>query len=213
MKGTTHLAIGTAIGVAACSHYPFSLKSSAVYLAVAGFSALSADLDGPSMLSSRIGQLSRTLRELFLWVGFVSILILGCQYFFYHLFFLEYTALSVALLMFGLITKEGLIRNTLISLIGAGFIYGGWVWHMYWLSGLGLFIMVAPWFNHRGMTHTVWAVFVWGAIATGLERELQLPGIMTVASLSYISHLLADTFTPSGVKWLFPLYKKPFKLP
>ncbi|MBW7461523.1 metal-dependent hydrolase, partial [Paenibacillus sepulcri] len=34
-----------------------------------------------------------------------------------------------------------------------------------------------------------------------------------VATAGYLSHLLADTLTPSGVKWFYPLYKKSVKLP
>lgn len=213
MKGTTHLAIGTAIGAAAAAHYPFSPKSTALYLAVAAFSALSADLDGPSMLSSKIGKMSKVIRSVMLWSGIIILSILGYQYFTLNVFYPEYTAASAAVFMLGLLTREGIIRNTLVSVIGGGLIYGALIWQLYWLGGLGLFIAVAPWLKHRGMTHTVWAAVLWGAIGRGLEDQLQLPGIMTVATLGYLSHLLADTLTPSGVKWLYPLYKKPIKLP
>lgn len=212
MKGTSHLAIGTAIGAAAAAHYPFSPGNAALYLAVSAFSALSADLDGPSMLSSRIGKVSHTIRSLLLWSGFIATSILIYQYFALGVFYPEYTAASIALFMLGLLTREGLIRNTLISVIGGGFIYTALVWQMYWLGGLGLFIAIAPWLKHRGMTHTVWAVILWGLIGRGLEHQLQLPGIMTAATLGYLSHLIADTLTPAGVKWLYPIYKKPFKL-
>ncbi|GIP21336.1 metal-dependent hydrolase [Paenibacillus sp. J22TS3] len=212
MKGTTHLAIGTAIGAAAAAHYPFSPKSTALYLAVSAFSALSADLDGPSMLSSKIGKVSGVIRGLLLWSGVITLAILGYQYFTLNVFYPEYTAASGALFMLGLLSREGVIRNFLVSLIGGAFIYGALMWQLAWLGGLGLFIAIAPWLKHRGMTHTVWAVILWGAIGRGLEQQLQLPGIMTTATLGYLSHLLADTLTPSGVKWLYPLYKKPFKL-
>ncbi|MNH84190.1 inner membrane protein [compost metagenome] len=212
MKGTTHMAIGIAIGAVAAAHYPFSPKSTALYLAVSAFSALSADLDGPSMLSSRIGKLSGSLRSLLLWSGFIATSILIYQYFSLGVVYPEYTAASLAIFMLGLLTREGMIRNTLISVIGGGFIYASFLWQMYWLGGLGLFIAIAPWLKHRGMTHTVWAVIIWGVIGQGLEKQLQLPGIMSVATLGYLSHLIADTLTPSGVKWLYPIYKKPFKL-
>ncbi|RUT28121.1 metal-dependent hydrolase [Paenibacillus zeisoli] len=212
MKGTSHLAIGTAIGAAAAAHYPFSPRSAALYLAVSAFSALSADLDGPSMLSSRIGKASHTIRSLLLWAGFITTSILIYQYFTLGVFYPEYTAASIVMFMLGLLTREGMIRNTLISVIGGVFIYAALMWQMYWLGGLGLFIAIAPWLKHRGMTHTAWAVILWGLMGRGLENQLQLPGIMTVATLGYLSHLIADTLTPAGVKWLYPIYKKPFKL-
>ncbi|USB32175.1 metal-dependent hydrolase [Paenibacillus sp. YPG26] len=213
MKGTTHLAIGIAIGAVTAAQYPFSPKSTSLYLAVSAFSALSADLDGPSMLSSKISKLSRSLRNFLLWSGFIATSILIYQYFSLGVFYPEYTAASLALFMLGLLTSEGMLRNTLISGIGGGFIYAALLWQMPWLLGLGVFIAIAPWLKHRGMTHTVWAVIAWGLIGQGLEQQLQLPGMMTAATLGYLSHLIADTLTPSGVKWLYPIYKKPFKLP
>jgi inner membrane protein len=83
---------------------------------------------------------------------------------------------------------------------------------MNWLIGFGLFVAWAPWLKHRGMTHTIWAVPIWGIIAWGLEKQLQVEGLAITAMLGYLSHLIADTLTPSGVKWLYPLVKKSFKI-
>lgn len=62
------------------------------------------------------------------------------------------------------------------------------------------------------MTHTIWALIGWGAIGWGLESQSGVEGVTAVAIAGYASHLLTDTMTPSGVKWLYPLYKKPIKL-
>jgi inner membrane protein len=61
--------------------------------------------------------------------------------------------------------------------------------------------------DHRGMTHTLWAVVLWGVIGMGLEKQLRIDGIMIVAVAGYASHLLADSLTPNGVKWLYPLIR------
>ncbi|MBW7473128.1 metal-dependent hydrolase [Paenibacillus oenotherae] len=213
MKGTTHLAIGAAIGLAAAAYYPFTLKHAALYVTVAGFSALSADLDGTSMLSSKLGKLSKLIRELLLWGG--ALLLAGVAYIYYleAQFYKEYTIISVIVFLLGMVTKQGMIRNALVSAIGCILLYVGLTYAMNWLMGLGLFIAWVPWLNHRGMTHTVWAVLIWGAIGWGLEQQLQLEGITIVSLAGYVSHLVADTLTPSGVKWLYPLYKKSIKLP
>jgi inner membrane protein len=83
---------------------------------------------------------------------------------------------------------------------------------MNWLMGLGLYVAWVPWLNHRGLSHTVWALIIWGAIGWGLEKQLQIQGIAAVAAFGYLSHLVADTLTPSGVKWLYPLFDRTIKL-
>lgn len=212
MKGTTHLAIGVGIGIFASAYYPFTATDAALYITVASFSALSADLDGPSMLSSKIGKASKLLRQLLLWAGILLALSVAGMYFVKHIFVPELTAVSAVVLLLGFITKQGFIRNALVSAIGAFLVYAGWSLHKNWLIGLGVFIAWAPWLSHRGLTHTLWAVLAWGWIGTELEQDLALTGIANVAIAGYASHLLADTLTTNGVKWLYPFYKKSIKL-
>ncbi|QMV39958.1 metal-dependent hydrolase [Cohnella cholangitidis] len=212
MKGTTHLAIGGAIGAAACLYYPFSLEHSALYLSIACFSALSADLDGPSLLSGKLGKLSRILRNLALWTGIGFIAAFAYLYFSSDKTYPIFSTIAVAMFILGLITKEGTIRNALVSLVGIALLYFGWTSTQQWLMGFGLFVAWVPWLKHRGMTHTLWALVIWGTIGRGLEQQLGITGITAVAVAGYASHLIADTLTPSGVKWLYPLYKKSIKI-
>jgi inner membrane protein len=212
MKGTTHLAIGCAIGAVACAYYPFSLNHAAWYLSVAGFSALSADLDGPSLLSGKITKLSKVLRNVVLGSGIVLMVGLASLYLMFDRFYTGYASCAIAAFLLGLVAKQGFIRNGLVSLVGCVLLYYGLESGQSWMIGLALFIIGAPWLKHRGMTHTVWALALWGAIGRELERQLGIEGIAAVAVAGYASHLLADTMTPSGVKWLYPLYKKSIKL-
>ncbi|MGO4106696.1 metal-dependent hydrolase [Paenibacillus sp. YAF4_2] len=213
MKGTTHLTIGVAIGAAAAAHYPFTMVHAATYLAVASFSALSADLDGPSLLSSKASKLSQWLHGLLLGGGWLLTAVTAYLYISDHYVDIPLIIACAALLLLGLVVRTGVIRNALVSSVGAALIYGGIAYNMSWLIGFGVFVAWAPWLKHRGLTHTVWAVIAWGAIALGLEKQLELEGLMHVAVAGYLSHLIADTLTPSGVKWLYPLYKKSIKLP
>ncbi|MFF2482495.1 metal-dependent hydrolase [Paenibacillus sp. NPDC058071] len=213
MKGSTHLAIGLAIGAVAAVTYPFSPMNAAAYMAVAAVSALSPDLDGPSMLSSKLTKLSKLLYGFLQGGGWV---LTGTAVYLYvadDYFNLPLSLLAVSTLLAGLFAKQGAIRNALVSIVGASLLFGGVSLGMEWLMGLGLFVAWAPWLKHRGMTHTLWAVLLWTAIAYGLEQQLQMPGIMRVAMLGYLSHLIADSLTPSGVKWFYPLIKKSIKLP
>jgi inner membrane protein len=213
MKGSTHLAIGTAVGLAAAAYYPFTPQNAAYYVTVAAFSALSADLDGPSILSAKLGKASKMLRTAVLWAGLGMSAVAAFQYFSAGVYNKEFTAAAVMVLLLGFVSKQGAIRNALVSLIGCALAYTGWVYAMNWLIGFGLFVAWAPWLKHRGMTHTVWAILLWGAIGWGLEKQLRIEGITAVAMYGYFSHLLADTLTPSGVKWFYPLYRKSIKFP
>jgi inner membrane protein len=212
MKGTTHLAVGAGIGVTAAFVYPIRLEDAILYAAVTAFSALSADLDGTNLLSAKLGKVSRFIRESALWTGILSVGCLSWLYFARSLLYPKLAIAAVSLLLLGLLMKQGFMRNLLVSLIGAGLIYAGWNFRLYGLIGLGVFVAWAPWLNHRGLTHTVWAVIAWGAIARAFEEEWGIPGLMNFAVAGYLSHLLLDTMTPSGVKWLFPISKKSFKI-
>lgn len=212
MTGKTHLAIGAAVGAAASVYYPFTLENAALYIAVSAFSALSADLDGPSMLSSKLSKLSKLIRELTLYSG---ILLAGMIIYYFlseQSLSPAYIGLAAAVFLLGLVAKQGVIRDTLVSVVGCVLMYAGYSYQMNWLIGFGLFVAWVPWLKHRGMTHTIWAIPIWGAIGWGLEKQLQVEGIAIVSMLGYLSHLVADTLTPSGVKWLYPLVKKSFKL-
>lgn len=214
MKGTTHLAIGIAVGAAACMYFPVNFEHAATYVAVAGFSALAADLDGPNLLSGKLklGKLSKLLRELALWGGIVPMVVFCYLYFAEGRLYPLFSTCAVASFLLGLVAKQGAIRNALVSLFGIALIYSGWQSRQNWLMGLGLFVAIAPWLAHRGMTHTLWVLPLWYMIGNGLESKLDVEGIALVATVGYASHLLADTLTPNGVRWLYPLYKRSIKL-
>jgi inner membrane protein len=212
MKGSTHLAIGAAIGTGAAFYFPFHLNHAAIYLSVSTFSALIADLDGSSLLSGKLSKLSRWLRDFGLLAGLLLVIGNAYLYFSGDLFYPTFAAIAVTILLLGLVTSQGTIRNALVSLIGIGLLYAGGHAKQNWLVELGVFVAWVPWLKHRGMTHTVWALILWGEIGWGLEKQLKIEGIMATCVAGYASHLLADTLTPNGVKWLFPLYKRSFKI-
>ncbi|AWB45635.1 metal-dependent hydrolase [Paenibacillus sp. CAA11] len=213
MKGSTHLTLGVAIGTAAAVYYPFSVQHAAIYIATSAVSALSADLDGPSLLSSRIGKVSKWLHRSLPVIGILLLVLLAYQYAAHGVIDPALGAATGITLLPGLILQEGTLRNLLVSLCGGGLIYAGLTYGMPWLAGLGLFAVCAPWLKHRGLTHTLWALILWWFIGRGLEEQVQVPSLGLIAGAGYLSHLIADTLTPSGVKWLYPIWKKPFRLP
>lgn len=212
MKGTTHAAIGGVIGATACLRYAADVETAAYFMTVGVFSALAADLDGSSMLTAKLGKLSRHIREWAVWGGLLALAIIGYLYLDTGHVYPAAAAIAATVSLLGIVSKVGVIRNALISVIGAVAMYFGWKSGQTWLVGLGAFVGAVPWLDHRGMTHTVWAVAVWGWIGYELERQLRMEGIMLTAIAGYVSHLVADTLTPQGVKWFYPIIKKSIKI-
>lgn len=122
MKGSTHLAIGCAIGAVACAYYPFSPSNAALLFSVAGLSALSADLDGPSILSRKITKLSKSLRNAMLIAGLLLMAGLAYMLVVPGRFDPIYAACAISAFLLGLVAKEGIIRNAIVSLIGASYL-------------------------------------------------------------------------------------------
>jgi len=212
MKGTTHVTIGAALGVAAALSRTAAPADAAVYIAAASLSALAADLDGPGMLNAKLGKLSRFIRNSAIWGGLLLTAAAGYRWFALEKLHLSFTVFAVSLFLLGLAAGAGAIRNALVSLVGLVLAYGGIRFAQPWLAGLGAFVVCAPWLNHRGLTHTVWAVLAWTAIGWGFERATGIAGVASVCTAGYASHVLADMLTPQGVKLLYPLARKSFKL-
>lgn len=213
MKGTTHLAIGAAIGGAAATYYEMDFKTGAVCTAIAAFSALAADLDGRNIMSGKLDKASGLLRSSMIGLGVFLIGYVIYSRYIMNEVMRETVIAAVAITLLGILLKEGTIRNILLSLAGAALALWGGYGQMWWLAGLGLFIAIAPWLKHRGLTHTIWALAVWAGIGAGLEAQLGIPGLMRASAAGYLSHLVADTLTPQGVKWLYPLSRKSIRLP
>jgi len=214
MNGKTHLAIGAAVGVLATLYFSPAeqLNSVITYVAVGAFSGLAADLDGPSLLTKKITSLSRRLHQFTLLLGIIGLALYGLIWLFDSRPAYLWPAISVVLLLLGLIVQQSKLRDALVSVVGAAIVFyavaQGWLW----LVGLGVYVIIAPWLKHRGFTHTIWATIIWGIIFFGLEKQIQINGIALTATIAYLSHIIADTLTPAGVKVLAPLSKRKFKI-
>lgn len=213
MKGSTHLSVGAVIGGAAALYDGTDFQTGSMLTAIAALSALAADLDGRSMLSSKLDKTSRIVRNGIIGLGLFLLAYSAYIYVFQSILLYEIGAAAVAVVLLGLLLREGWIRNFLLSLIGTAMLLWGWKLQLWWLLGLGLFVGWAPWLKHRGFTHTVWALALWWWIGSGLETGLGVNGITWAATAGYASHLVLDTLTPQGIRWFYPVYKKTYKLP
>ena len=63
--------------------------------------------------------------------------------------------------------------------------------------------------GHRGITHTIWAALVTFPLAYLVLKWLGIGGFVCAGAflLGYLSHLLADSLTVSGVAWFYPFGK------
>jgi inner membrane protein len=68
--------------------------------------------------------------------------------------------------------------------------------------------LAAFWMKHRGITHTLAIAAVFGLVSWYLLPPL----VALVMAGGYLSHLLLDALTPSGVPLLWPLTWAPVKL-
>lgn len=74
-------------------------------------------------------------------------------------------------------------------------------------SKLGKYNPLTPFMKHRGRMHTL---LILGLIALPLS---QINTSMAKGFFfGYLMHLVADTFTPRGIMWLYPFSKKYFSL-
>ncbi|RZL01408.1 MAG: metal-dependent hydrolase, partial [Hymenobacter sp.] len=122
----------------------------------------------------------------------------------------------VAALAFGLVgvaLQGGSARRLALLFTGLGTVLAGLYAQALWLSLLGTFVALAPFTTHRSWTHTIWAAGLWTYIGYLANRDLGWHGVAWYAGAGYASHLVADTLTKSGVRWLLPLTDYSFKIP
>lgn len=60
--------------------------------------------------------------------------------------------------------------------------------------------------HRNGFTHSLLASFMWCSVGLGLGYRFSYE-YFWVMWIGFISHLVLDSFTPMGVKWLYPLGK------
>ncbi len=212
VRGSSHLAIGLITGVAIAGlvpGVPFSLPG----VALAGFSALAPDLDHPeSRLSQRLGFAQHYVRWAFVATAlglaaysYLQLHVGGGQRLYYII------ALGFGLIGAGL--QGGSARRLALLFTGLAAGVAGLYVEQVWLSLLGAFVALAPFTSHRSWTHTVWATAFWTYIGYLAERHLGWRGVALFAGGGYVSHLVADSLTKAGVRWLFPLLGYAFKIP
>ncbi|MFT9847685.1 metal-dependent hydrolase [Aneurinibacillus sp. REN35] len=222
MMGRSHLALGALAGVAVAKLTGADMISGAGIVLVATMSALVPDLDANGLLTRKLTD--RPLRFVRLFSGYIGVILILLSYFpdtrngqFLTAF------IGLLFLGVGFVLRDNASRKWMVTLLGI-LLMGSAVYlqfgeravtlgripyevlhsHHVWLLGLGLFIAIVPHFSHRTYTHTVWALAAWAYIWLYAEASLRMEGLFLGAVAGYLSHLLADTLTISGVRYLHP---------
>ncbi|MBN6188764.1 metal-dependent hydrolase [Aneurinibacillus sp. BA2021] len=230
MMGRSHLALGALAGVAVAKMTEADMMGGACAVLVATVSALVPDLDADGLLTRKLTD--RPLRVVRLFSGYIGVLLILLSYFpdtrngqFLTAF------IGLLFLGVGFVLRDHASRKWMVTLLGI-LLMGGAVYLQFgehvvtlgrvpyevlhsrdaWLLGLGVFVAIVPHFSHRTYTHTVWALAAWGYIWLHAEASLGMEGLFLGAVAGYLSHLIADTLTVSGVRYLHP-FPPTVKLP
>lgn len=211
MRGITHLAIGLTTGAAVAVWVP-GVPLTAGGVLAAGVAALAPDLDHTeSHISRGVSFPTHYLKGLIV----LAAVALGAYSYLYttdekQLLLLQLAGVGV---LVGVFLRPATARRfTLLFtalMLGAGGVFLGTPW----LLLLAIFVGVSPFTAHRSWTHTLWAVLFWYYLSRQAGPALQMPGLAWQVTAGYTSHLLGDTLTKNGVRWLYPLWEKPLALP
>jgi inner membrane protein len=222
MMGRSHLALGTLAGIAVTKGTDVSMFGGIAVVLLAAISSLTPDLDADGLLTRKLTD--RPLRIIRAISGYIGVALILLSYFpdtRNGQFLIAFTGLLF--LGVGFVLRDQASRKWMVTLLGILLIGGAVYLHFgaaaltlervpyevldspyAWLFGLGLFIGLSPHFPHRTYTHTIWALSVWGYIWYYAEISLHMKGLFLASISGYVSHLLADTLTVSGVRYFYP---------
>ncbi len=65
--------------------------------------------------------------------------------------------------------------------------------------------MISSVFGHRGLTHSLLALFGVIYLLNYIDANQEYGLLITVISVGYLSHLVGDVITPAGLPLLYPI--------
>lgn len=222
MKGRTHLTIGLGIGVvASVSQTPEMIP---VVLGATAVASLAPDLDANNLLNRHVTKTAKQIKKGGQFVGWTLMVLSLVSYFLnvnflpfldndwlsqqYKLLFIGLGAILIALSM----RSQETLKNILMSILSLFLLYYAITDELWWLVMFAVYIGAAGWFPHRGLTHTVWALAYWAYMSYLLQVSTGAENLAIISTLAYLSHILGDMMTKQGVKFLYPLMNKVFKI-
>jgi inner membrane protein len=206
MTGRTHLIVSTGVTLSVLQliGQSFTLPG----FAIAIVSSLLPDIDEPnSLLLQKTIPKSLILKcKLLLAAGGLGFI---C-YAYLQSFFLPYSY-GIGLLMIAIcMVNQRLFRQLLMAALGGLLLYMGADGGP-WLAVMGALLMVCSVLPHRGLTHSLYGIVIWGGLLYAASVQLSIP-LWQAGAISYSLHLLCDGFTKHGIQPLPPIKWK-FKIP
>ncbi|WP_165971998.1 metal-dependent hydrolase [Paenibacillus piri] len=199
MTGRTHFIVGTGVTLSVLSMAGQQVTLPAV--AVAAVSSLLPDIDEPNSLLLQKTMPKTVLNKIKL--GLVAAGI-GLMLFSYvQSFYVPYSYLVGALMIAACLIHQRLFRQLLMVVIGGVMLFAGGTAGP-WLATIGALLMVCAVLPHRGLTHSVYGVFIWGTVLYFASLRLGVP-LWTAGAAAYTIHLLCDMLTKHGIQPLPPL--------
>ncbi len=202
MNGLGHTVMGGSFGAFASIMTTGTIDLQMI--AISTIAASLADFDTGSKVRNKMsGNPLRTK------IALIAIGLASTVYHFLHSSSL--TSLSVlasmSIVMLGLFMNRRQARKVFIHVIAGVIGFTGIYYHQYWVTGLAIFIAIAPHTAHRTWTHSIWALMAMYFIFYGAEQA-GVKGALIGGMAGYLSHLVADMFTVNGVKLFYPVLDK-----
>lgn len=207
MRGTSHAVVGLAAGGALAYAGDYSSTETMFIIGTAVISALAPDLDTNGKLTNRLIISPHLIQGIFAMIG---IAILAASYF--QLLGIEKWlgyAIGAALVILPtiFITPKVMLIGS-----GVGILTTGVYLMEIWIISFGVFVTIAAFLPHRGLTHSIWGLLFFSWIAFGFQNYAGVEGVWVAGTLGYLSHLITDMkFMPlnrRGVKWFQPFINK-----
>lgn len=202
MKGSQHLAIGVTVGVGTGLLLGNDFKNVLLFGVVGAIGGLLPDIDVAGLLTNKITLSKKIIQIPTLIIGFLLIL----YSFIEGIANIDYLQLllGVGIIVIGRSIKQK--RMLTLSGIIMGMI--GVALTINWLILLSIFVVIASFSAHRGVTHSLIGVGFVSFIAFKIEQQYQISGIQLVIVVSYIMHLICDMkfipFNKKGIKLFAP---------
>ncbi|WP_433750283.1 metal-dependent hydrolase [Falsibacillus pallidus] len=205
MKGTAHLAIGTAAGFIIGNTQHFDLSTNLMLAGLGGISGLMPDMDIDSVLTNKITISHKVFRTIAQVVGALLII-----YSYLDGGFDKWKGICAGVGV--IVLSSFLTQRRMLTMTGIGVLLAGYSLGENWLWLLGIYIIGASLIPHRSYTHSILGVIFFGVIASKFEASIGMQGAFAACLAGYISHLIADMkFLPAnkrGVKLFLPFSSK-----
>ncbi|ULL15866.1 metal-dependent hydrolase [Paenibacillus sp. H1-7] len=199
MTGKTHLIVSTGVTLSVMQFMGQGITLASAAIAV--ISSLLPDIDEPNSLLMQKTMPKKLLNFIKLFfaaagIGFIA-------YCYLQSFYTPYSYGAGALLIIMCLVNQRLFRQILMILLGGLLLYVGAEAGPWWGTA-GALIMVCALLPHRGLTHSLYGVVMWGGLLYYASIRLGVT-LWMAGTLSYTLHLLCDMLTKQGIHPLPPL--------